>query len=333
MGYYRKRIKPGSSQEKFYKAMGFPCLSDTDSLIIRITLGDMDIIDGFYISLPSEAEGLSIEDAIKKYVLSENIKSEIMRKLSQISNLDLLDIYNALLFIYGDAKIGKIRISYHINNGPSYINPAEPVNKYCQTLRLDNDIEYKLLDLVLEIHENIETIPEMDIMLEELRGIFILYLMDKFGYLMDEREYFITPKGYDYLNRIIDEVEFYIDNYDIYGDVYVKSSGQVCFNTSFGDNIIVPILKKDGINPYRAIFVIAMYLGNLDWIAEDPILLFSDEIFFELFDFIFTSSTIEEIGEEILDRIIKEGKSKIEEQKLREARVNYIENIERYMKN
>ncbi|MBM3212909.1 hypothetical protein FJZ33_11860, partial [Candidatus Poribacteria bacterium] len=146
MGYYRKRIKPGSSQEKFYKAMGFPCLSDTDSLIIRITLGDMDIIDGFYISLPSEAEGLSIEDAIKKYVLSENIKSEVMRKVSQISNLDLLDIYNALLFIYGDAKIGKIRISYHINNGPSYINPAEPVNKYCQTFRLDNDIEYKLLD-------------------------------------------------------------------------------------------------------------------------------------------------------------------------------------------
>lgn len=330
MGHYRKKIKAGTYEDQFYKAMGFPPLDDIDGipLILRITLGDMDILDGFYISLPLEAERLSIEDTIRKHVLCDTTKAEVIEKISGISNLDLLDIYEVLLDIYRDADDGKIEIYYHINNGSSYIQPSEPVSMHQQVYCSDDGIKYKLLDVVLDIHENVNPFSEMtdvqrDAMLEEFRGIFILYLMDKFDY---NGEYSITPKGYDYLKRIIMEAESYIYNYDIFGDVYVKSSGEVLFNTGYGENLIIPVFKKEGIDPYRAIFIVTMYLGNLDWIASDPF--FSEETFSEIFELIVLSPTLDE---KILDSIICAGKAKVEEQRLREERARYIENIERYI--
>lgn len=332
MGYYRKKIKAGTFEEQFYKSMGFPPLDDNNNapFILRITLGDMELLDGFYVSLPSEVENLYIEEAIRKYIINEKVKKEVTEKISRISNLDLLDIYNILIDIYNDADIGKIKIIYHINNGESYIEPTDPVSLHQKICKSETGLQYKLLDIVLDIYEPIGIFSEMteeqrENMLEEFRGIFILYLMDKFGY---NEEYSITPKGYDYLNRILAEAEFYIGNYDIFGDAYIKSSGEVVFNTGYGENLIVPVFKKEEIEPYRAIFIITMYLGNMDWLASDPILLFSEDTFQDIFHLIPSSPKVEE---EILDVILNEGKSRLEEQKLHEERVRYIENIERHI--
>jgi hypothetical protein len=400
MGRYGKTIEEDSFEYQFYRALGFPptCSDGRMSLVIRITLGDMDLLDGFYMSLPADADSLSIEDAIRRYILceSEEDRIKLKHKLSVDTNPDLLDIYDDLLFLYEQAETGEVTFSYHINNGDSDIQPTDPVSLHqsvCATDVRPSDSgapasslsHYKLLDLVLEVHDNSDpfsgmTVEQKDAVLKDFRCIFILYLMDRFGYqpgLQDARhktagkmpalpeasslesrvldpsppkylsnlleymtsgdvqlatciegEYFITPRGYELLNNIIDEAEFYIDNYDIFGDVYVKGASEVRFDTGYGGNLIVPVFISEGIDPYRALFTAALYLGNLDHLASEPAILSSEEPFRELFSLI-AYCPEREIGPELLDRIILEGRSKVERQKLREARLGHIQSIER----
>jgi len=405
MGRYRKSVEESSFEYQFYKALGFPpaCSDGGMSLVIRITLGDVDLLDGFYMSLPADAESLSIEDAIRRYILCEKDEDRIRvkHKLSVDPNPDLLDIYDELLFLHEQAETGEVTLSYHINNGDSDIQPTDPVSLHQRVCATDARLSpsgasasclhhYKLLDLVLEVHDNCDPFSGMtgeqkDAVLKDFRCIFILYLMDRFGYqpgLQDTRlktqdlrpktqdspesrvlslesrvldlsppkylsnlleymtsgdvqlanciegEYFITPRGYELLNSIIDEAEFYIDNYDIFGDVYVKGASEVRFNTGYGGNLIVPVFIREGIDPYRALFIAALYLGNLDHLASELTILFSEEPFRELFSLI-AYYPKGKIGPELLDRIILEGRLNVERQRLREARLGHIQSIER----
>jgi len=355
MGIYTKTIEEGTFQRRFYEALGFPPISDDGEipLVLRITLSDMDLLNGFYISLPADADSLSIEDAIRKHVICEDAEDRIAvkRKLAGEPNPDLLDTHDDLLFLYRQAETGRIAFSYSINHGDSDVAPSDPVSLHQRIRTTGGGRQYRLLDLILEVESKLEPFSELtddqkNAMLDDFRRTFILYLMDKFhrqpeasadveylasedvGLLRFEEEYFITAKGYDLLNRIADEAEFYIDNYDIFGDVYVKGADEIRFNTGYGDNLIVPVFMRAGIDPYRALFVVALYLGNLDHLASEPDAIFSEEPFKELFSLIPYSPTEEEIGAELLDRIISEGGLKVEKQRLREERIKHIERID-----
>ncbi len=372
---YRKTIK-SAFQRRFYEAIGFPPIDAEGGvpLVIRITLGDMDLLDAFYIGLPADASSLSIDAAIRKHVLCENEedRDKIRRKLSRDPNPDLLDIYDALLYLYQQAEAGEVTLSYHINNGASDIREADPVSfhqQHCTSNGKPNRF-YSLLDLVLEVCDNLDPFSELtdeqkDAMLEDFRRNFALYLMDRFSYQpanaaksvesrsprrdeVSERlssaleymasedllirvggEYIISPRGYDLLNGVINEAEFYIDNYDIFGDVYVNGSGEIRFNTGYGSDLTVPVFSRVGIDPYRALFAAALYLGNMDYLAFNLDMLFSEAPFRDLFSLIAHSPQEEDIGTELLDRIIQEGSLKIREQRLREARLKRVERIQR----
>jgi hypothetical protein len=366
---YRKIIKSAFGH-RFYEAMGFPPI-DTEGgipLVIRITLGDMDLLDAFYIALPADASSLSIEDAMRKHVLCENEedRSKVRQKLSRDPNPDLLDIYDALLYLYQQAEAGEVILSYHINNGASDIRKADPVSlhqQHCTSNGKPNRF-YSLLDLVLEVYDNLDPFSELtgerkSTMLEDFRRIFALYLLDRFSYqpanaAKDENsehlsavleylasedlgltrvdgEYIVSPRGYDLLNGIINEAEFYIDNYDIFGDVYVNGAGEIRFNTGYGSNFIVPVFSRVGIDPYRALFAAALYLGNMDYLASSLDMLFSEAPFSDLFSLIAHSPKEEDVGTELLDRIIQEGSLKVQEQRLREERLERVERIQRHI--
>ena len=363
MGVYRKVIAEGSFEQQFYGALDFPPVSeevDTPA-VLRITLGDMELLDGFYMSLPPDVVSMSIEDAIGKYVLceSEADRIAVKRRLARDPNPDLLDIYDSLLRIYQQAETGEVILNYHINNGVSGILPADSVSIHQQTQTTDGGYSYNLLDLVLEVYDNIDpfsgmTDEQKDTILRDFRGIFILYLMDRYGYqpadheidglstILDylaseeagllclaEEEWVIAPSGHELLNSVIDEAEFYIDNYDIFGDVSVWRGSEISFNTGYGDNLITPTLMREGIDPRRALFVAALYLGNMDHLMSDLTMLFSEEPFREALGLMACSPTVEDVGTELLDRIISAGKSKIEEQKLSDERLKHIQNIDR----
>lgn len=361
MDAYSKNIAEGTFERKFYESLGFPPISDEDdtSLVLRITLGDMELLDAFYISLPTEAASCSIEAAIREHVLcdDETNRLAVKQKLARDPNPDLLDIYDSLLWLYGQADTGGFTLKYHINNGASGVKPTELVSSHQQVRVTDDGHSYNLLDLVLEVHDNIDPFSGMtdeykENMLKDFRGLFVLYLMDKFDYepesqtdqlaatldhlasaeidlIASDGGFFITPGGYDLLGSIIDEAESYIDNYDIFGDVHVKNASEMEFNTGCGDNLIVPVFTHEGIDPYRAFFIVALYLGNLDHLVLELDMLFTEEPFRQLFSLIAHSKTAEDVGTELLNRVIQSGRWKIEEEQLREQRLRHMENIER----
>ena len=375
---YGKIIDKGTFEHRFCQAMGFPPVSDDDEvpLVLRITLDDMNLLDGFYMSLPASAGKLSIEDAMRKHVICENAEDRIKvrQKLARDRNPDLLDIYDALLYLYEQAEAGELAVSYHINNGDSDVKRTDSVHLHQHNCATDDELArlYNLLDLVLEVKYNLDpfsgmTDEQRDAMLRDFRHTFVLYLMDKFDYQPDlqdssgmefqssalslfpldhlspvleylssedmglicfDEKYSITSRGYNLLSSMIEEAEFYIDNYDIFGDVYVNGAGEISFNTGYGENLVVPVFVREGIDPYRSIFMVALYLGNMDYLTSDPGLLFSGSPFEELFTLIPRSPTAEDLGTELLDMIISVGKSKVQEQRLREARVRRIRDIE-----
>jgi hypothetical protein len=361
MNRYRKTLD--NFEHEFYKSLGFPPISGKygTELIIRITLDDMSLLDGFYMNLPIEAEFISIEHAVKKYVICKTVEErlDLNEKLSTFPNPDLSDILKVLTYIYTSENFS---IQYNINNGETNIQPDEPLYLHEQFQVTDNHI-YKLIDIVLEVQENINsfyllTETQKYLMLEDFRQVFFLYAMDKFGYFPDPDNLItfevlkklssedagliqingddwsnpiISNKGYALLDSIIDEAEFYIENYDVFGDVYVKGFKEIIFNTGYGDNLIVPILIREGIDPYRAIFLAALYLGNMDEVLSDLDRLFSEELFNELFRLIPTSKTEKDIGSELLDTIITEGKNKVSDQSLFEEKSKITENIKKRM--
>ena len=191
MDAYSKNIAEGTFERKFYDSLGFPPIPDGDdtSLVLRITLGDMELLDAFYISLPVEAASCSIEDAICRHVLcdDETNRLAVKQKLARDPNPDLLDIYDSLLWLYQQAGTGEFTLKYHINNGASKVRSTELVSSHQQVCVADDGRSYNLLDLVLEVHDNIDPFSEMtdeykENMLKDFRGLFILYIMDKFDY-------------------------------------------------------------------------------------------------------------------------------------------------------
>ena len=191
MDAYRKNIAEGTFERKFYESLGFPPIShgDDTSLVIRITLGDMELLDAFYISLPTKAASCSIEDAIRGHVLcdDETNRLAVKQKLARDPNPDLLDIYDSLLWLYEQAGTGDFTIKYHINNGASVVRSTELVSSHQQVRVTDDGHSYNLLDLVLEVHDNVDPFSHMtdeykENLFWDFRGLFILYLMDKFDY-------------------------------------------------------------------------------------------------------------------------------------------------------
>ena len=262
-------------------------------------------------------------------------------------NPDLIDIYNLLLEIYRQEKIGKVSITYNINNGSPDIQITDPVTLHLQ-LSKDYEKSYNLLDLVLDVYD--EGVfygmseEQKNAMLDEFRRIFVLYAMDKFNYQLNEEsnsekmilkqllsagiissKSSITNKGYDLLKSIVNEAEFYIDNYDIYGDTLIKDK-KVTFNTGYGDNLIVPVLINDGIDPYRALFVSALYMGNMDVFAFDLDRILTESPFKELFR-LTAASPIDDIDGDVLGYIISEGKKAVDAMINKEERARESENI------
>lgn len=363
MSLYEKKIVKDSFEYQFYKSLGFPPIEDSD-LVLRITLDDMELIDGLYIPLPIEAEFLSLEKIIEKYIIYKSDESQNFKEyFSRYQNPDLADIIAELGNIYEKQKAGKIGIKYHINNGNSNIQPNDPIYLYQQFHVTDDQTRvYKLLDIVIETYNKIDpfhlvTKEQKNAMLDDFRQVFLLYSLDKFGHFPDinniqpeiakkiytilnklssnelgliqsnDNDWQVSYKGYELIRNILDEVEFYIDNFDIFGDVYIKNFEDILFNTGYGNNLIIPVFLREGINPYRALFLSAIYFGNLDELLSDVSKLFSDDIFRQIFMLIADSQDEEEIGSDLLTRIIIEGKTKTRERNLKDERLKSIENI------
>jgi hypothetical protein len=120
--------------------------------------------------------------------------------------------------------------------------------------------------------------------------------------------YKLTDKGRRLHDSYIAEAQDLIKRFDIYGDVDVDGSGRAHFDTGLGRDLRVAAFEMDGVDPFRARFLIGINDGefdqDFDWISA----LLDEGWYREIFAPIERAPSIEEIGRDNMARIMDQAK-------------------------
>lgn len=121
--------------------------------------------------------------------------------------------------------------------------------------------------------------------------------------------YRTTEKGKRQHDVIISEAQDLIRRYDIFGDVDVDQSGVARFDTGLGRDLRVPVYEIEGVDPFRARFLLGLNDGEWDkldnWtdVVEDP------KFYAQMMEPVERAPSAEEIGRNKLMSIIDQGKA------------------------
>jgi hypothetical protein len=131
------------------------------------------------------------------------------------------------------------------------------------------------------------------------------------GYIeidVKQYRYALTPKGRALYEQQLAEAQNIIRRYDIYGDVDVDASGKARFDTGLGADLRVAVWELEGIDPFRARFLLG--LNDEEW-SKDPDwtkLAFDERWYDEVFSPIEQAPAVQDVGADKLRAIIDEGK-------------------------
>jgi hypothetical protein len=129
-----------------------------------------------------------------------------------------------------------------------------------------------------------------------------------------QASYRSTPKGKAKHDAIIAEAQNLIRRYDIYCDVDVDSSGTARFDTGLGRDLRVPVYELEGVDPYRARFLLGLNDGEWDKMEDWTDVVESPEWFASIMEPIERAPSVDEIGRSKLQSIIEQGKAKLREE-------------------
>ena len=121
--------------------------------------------------------------------------------------------------------------------------------------------------------------------------------------------YKLTEKGRRLHDSYIAEAQDLIKRFDIYGDVDVDSSGRAHFDTNLGRDLRVAAFEMEGVDPFRARFLIGINDGefdqDFDWIAA----IIDEKWYREIFAPVERAASIEEIGHDNMAAIMEQAKA------------------------
>ncbi|MGH9550169.1 MAG: hypothetical protein ACRD3W_12375 [Terriglobales bacterium] len=123
--------------------------------------------------------------------------------------------------------------------------------------------------------------------------------------------YKLTAEGQKMHQSYIAEAQDLIKRYDIYGDVDIDMSGNIRFDTKLGKDYRVSVFEIDGVDPFRARFLIGLSDAEWDQLSDWPNLYKNPEWYEYALDDIAQAPTVEEIGRDTLRRILDAGKSQL----------------------
>lgn len=123
--------------------------------------------------------------------------------------------------------------------------------------------------------------------------------------------YKLTEKGKRRHDSYIEEAQSLIKRYDIYGDVDVDSNGVVHFDTELGQDLRVPIYEVEGVDPFRARFLLGLNDGEWDKMDDWVQKIEDEEWYREIFKPIEAAPSVDEIGKGKLEHILDRGKAKL----------------------
>jgi hypothetical protein len=296
-----------------------------EPLILRMTLGEMPLADGFYagFDLRELPEDMNVMELIARAIRIEPDEADV--KL----NPDLPDVLDSLRGLFREETDGLVNIRYYLNGMGETVNLSESLRSYLVAGEI-KDRSYKILDLVLEVRETFDPLggvpePEREEFLLSIKSAYLLYRLNKSTLTTDEiservrpildnllqnglveiegERYVLTSEGEEAVELLFEEASYYISRYEIFGDVEIDGD-EIRFNTGNGVNLIARAMEHDGILPQRAFFILAIYFGHLDDMENWQEEIFSEDLLRGIFWDIFHSPSVEEIGEGTLERIM-----------------------------
>ena len=314
---------------------------------VQISVDDAGLEDAFRAELPARMSRLNLGDLLNDLLSEDEAEQDdVLASMDLNANPDLPEIYEELLDIFDQWRAGNCTLRFYANNGPE-VQLFQPVGQHLSTSRPDALAEVKpLLDLVVERRYEVlasfeESGGDAGALLEWLRGLLLLYFIDKHGFeltdkledsaggqlleiasglsakgllshTVDDLQYEITTEGRQFLGRTISETEGYIDRYGLFDDVvYDMDAGTVEFGTGSGEDLRVPVYRSEGVDPVRAVFLLRLYDSTLDayaytWQDRVSDTEFFDEVLSPVLDH-------RQIDDEVIEWIVETGLAHQEE--------------------
>lgn len=155
---------------------------------------------------------------------------------------------------------------------------------------------------------------EVDVTKEYAELIDLIARAEKEGLIevdVKRASYGLTEKGKRTHASFIEEAQDLIKRYDIFGDVDVDARDIAHFDTGYGRDLRVAVYEMEGINPYRARFLLGLNDGEWDRMDNWMSVLDNENWYREIFRPIDTSPSIEDVGSSKLKSIIDQGKAKL----------------------
>lgn len=123
--------------------------------------------------------------------------------------------------------------------------------------------------------------------------------------------YKLTERGKRVHDSYIEEAQNLIKRFDIYCDVDVDRTGTAHFDTGAGRDLRIAAFEMEGVDPFRARFLLGLNDGEWDKLSNWPELVRDESFYSEIFAPVERAASIEEIGEDRLAAIIDQGKAKL----------------------
>lgn len=266
---------------------------------VRVSILDEPPDGSLWATVDGEYIGKPIGELLDEFVIgSETKQTEFIR--DKILELDefphLSDALDWISDIWHRFREGDADVTLCINNGPDDITLQDTAREHMSTCKWDDGAyDYMLLDLVLEPGEMTltgmlgERKQEFQLW---MKGFLALYKLDldpaaeklirKRDDLEDAREQLlfhnliekdskgklsITQQGRKGIGRLIAEQEDLIERFDVFRDVAIRKrddSFSAEFGTLSGADYRIAVYKHEGIDPFRAVFILTLLSGELD---------------------------------------------------------------------
>ena len=306
-----KYAKPPDTYPAPWRSSSF-AVADSE-FIVRITLGEMPIEDGFWIALPNDLAPFSLGELFKRvFPTDRSLQQPFLQRLDVKGNPDLPEMYDALVEIFVREELGLCTVDTYVNHGPK-LDDSAVVSQHLAT----NDTP-PVLDLVLEQRFSAidsavrrEDFRDAGEALTWMSSRVLLYFIGVLDYvlstepvddvdaallpiaqtLVDEgliersgnsAPLEITELGIEALHEMTAEAENVIERYEVFADVlYDSETGECDFGAGLGIDLRIPVYEAEGLSPVRAVLLVELCDGELVRMDDDWRLAIQDREFFQ----------------------------------------------------
>ena len=340
--------------------------SAASAFALRVFLEGMDTEDDFQVVLPIGYARNSIGWLLDRvFPADQQGRDAIAASLDVRANPDLPEIYAVMLQVTGEWRMGLCALS--VSTGcDDKLDLADSASNHLVSPSPNDESSHGCTDAGAPPswpHGRVGTLPSLDLrvaqeysaleyavaqgfwqsrdeLLDWLRGMTVLYFMDKFEYdlpgagpdsvgdpipgvagLQDENlialseetgNFSITEDGRGLIGRLLAETESYIEQYDHFKDIdFDDDADEVHFDRGRGVDLRAQVFIAEGLDPIRTVFLLRLYDGAMDEFQSTWTGLIDDEGFFD--QFLEPVVNRYNVAEELIGKVIDAGYAYIEE--------------------